>query len=232
MIRGILAVLAALVLAAAAQAADPATAPVNGSFEQGAAGWTLSGPAVAISTSAVHGATDGVQLVELNVADQPGGSISQRVATTPGMPYRLRFDVGAFSRTARGEQRLRVRVESAAGETVSETYAIWPPSGRWTGRVRDALAGFDLPPGCRYSTRTLEFVAAGDTAVLTFEDVSKVTPGVDLLLDHVRFEADARAPLTRWVEERASRAVFVLAPLSLVLALVVLWGAVRARRAR
>src|SRR5690242_19687448 len=84
----------------------------NGNFEAGPDGSTVNGPTVIpgwVTTPRTNTATsqdyDRVggsgdsgtgQFVAFGAADQPGGTLSQTFATTPGQTYSLTFSYGAF----------------------------------------------------------------------------------------------------------------------------------------
>jgi hypothetical protein len=145
---------------------------LNGSFEYGSAGWMFSGPNAwnaSISTNARYGVTDGNQLVHFNWGQhEVGGGISQRIATVPRRRYVLSFDVGAFSLVNLDEQRMRVTVRGAT-QLVSREVVVFAPG-----------------TGGRYRRYQVDFIADSTAATVAFEDISRRTMNIDLLLDNVR----------------------------------------------
>lgn len=145
---------------------------LNGSFEYGTAGWNFSGPNdwnASISTNADYGVTDGRQLVHFNWGQhEAGGGISQRIATIPGRKYVLSFDMGAFSLVNHDEQRIRVTVRGATDLLSHEVVVLAPGTGG------------------RYRRHEASFIADSTAATVVFEDSSRSTMNIDLLLDNVR----------------------------------------------
>jgi Protein of unknown function (DUF642) len=156
----------------------PATL-LNGSFEYGSAAWTFSGPydwSASISTNPRYGVTDGSQLVHFNWGQhEPNGGVSQTIATVPGREYALSFDVGAFSMANRDEQRMRVTVRGTK-DLLSHEVIVYAPG-----------------TGGRYRRQALTFVADSTATTLEFEDTSRKTTNVDLLLDNVSVIESQRA---------------------------------------
>ena len=144
---------------------------LNGSFEYGSAAWTFSGPEAwnaSVSTNPRYGLTDGSQLVHFNWGQhEPEGSVSQTFPTTPGREYRVSFDVGAFSTVNRDEQRMRVTVRGS-GLLASHEAVVRAPG-----------------TGGRYQRQTVVFVADSTETTVMFQDTSRATMNVDLLLDDV-----------------------------------------------
>jgi hypothetical protein len=145
---------------------------LNGSFEYGTAGWDFSGPNdwnASISTNARYGVTDGSQLVHFNWGQhEAGGGISQKIATVPGRKYVLSFDVGAFSLLNHDEQRIHVTVRGDT-ELLSHEIVVFAPG-----------------TGGRYRGHEASFIADSTAATVVFEDSSRSTMNIDLLLDNVR----------------------------------------------
>ncbi len=158
----------------AIRAADPSppTPPgpnllVNGSFENGTAGWSGTGNHV-VQFANPYFATNGTRLVAFNTANSiPNGSLSQAVPTTPGTTYRLTFDAGAFAYNVL-PQSIQLKV-GGTNPLVLETIDI---RGSGTG-------------SCRWSPRDLEFIAEESITTLAFRDVSASSSNADLLLDNV-----------------------------------------------
>jgi hypothetical protein len=152
---------------------------LNGSFEYGSAAWTFSGPYDwngSVSTNARYGVTDGSQLAHFNWGQhEPKGGVSQTIATVPGHEYVLSFDVGAFSPVNRDEQRMRVTIRGTK-EFLSSEVGIYAPG-----------------TGGHYRRQALTFVADSAATTVVFEDVSRTTNAVDLLLDNVRVDDSGAA---------------------------------------
>jgi hypothetical protein len=147
---------------------------LNGSFEYGSAAWTFSGPDDwngSVSTNARYGVTDGSQLAHFNWGQHdPMGSVSQTIATVPGRKYVLSFDVGAFSPVSLDEQRMRVVIRGTK-DLLSHEVGVYAPG-----------------TGGRYRRQALTFVADSAATTVVFEDVSRTTMAIDLLLDNVRVD--------------------------------------------
>ncbi len=142
---------------------------VNGSFESGFDGWSVTGNA-SIQTSPPYVPTAGVKLAAFNAEDAtPGGSISQSVATVPGRIHALLFDVGNLSYNPL-YQKLHVQVMDGANALVSDTIHIPGAGGGSTTWI-----------GGNYG-----FTVASNAVTLTLSDVSDTTVGLDLVLDRVR----------------------------------------------
>jgi hypothetical protein len=88
----------------------------------------------------------------------PNGVLAQTIPTTPGGTYTVAFDMGVNGSVA-GEQRLRVGVEEFS----------LVKSGAVT----------------QWQRKTHTFTATTAATTLMFTDVSRVTDGIDLLLDNV-----------------------------------------------
>ena len=144
---------------------------LNGSFEYGSAAWTFSGPDDwngSVSTNPRYGVTDGSQLAHFNWGQhEPNGGVSQTIATVPGREYVLSFDVGASSQANRDEQRMHVTVRGTTDVLSREV--VVNASGT----------------GGRYRRQVFTFVADSTATTVVFEDASRTTMNVDLLLDNV-----------------------------------------------
>ena len=141
----------------------------NGSFEQGFEGWTVAGAADVVS-GGFWQASHGTKAVAFNGGQRaPNGSVARTFATTKGATYTVTFDVGAISGVNRDEQRLQVTAQGkATAPLVSQVASVKAPGN-----------------GTTYASQRVTFVADGDTATLTFRDVSAVTMNVDLMLDNI-----------------------------------------------
>ncbi|MCP5531676.1 MAG: DUF642 domain-containing protein [Akkermansiaceae bacterium] len=142
---------------------------VNGSFEDGENGWTMTGSRLVFEADAPYEATDEVSLLAFNPGQvTPGGSISQSIATTPGQEYVLEFDLGVLGNVGI-QQRLAVAV-SGGGSLVSQTETVTAnglSSVVWAGK-------------------SYTFTAAASSTTITLSDVSTTGSSVDLLLDNIR----------------------------------------------
>jgi len=146
---------------------------VNGSFESGTAGWSVTGNHV-VQYSSPYFATNGTRLVAFNTANSiPNGTLSQTFPTIPGSTYKLTFDAGAFAYNLL-PQTLQLRI-GGANPLVLETIPI---NGAGGG-------------SCRWLPEDYEFVADESLTTLTFRDVSASTNNADLLLDNVHVSAVA-----------------------------------------
>jgi predicted outer membrane repeat protein len=148
---------------------DQAFCLENGSFESNFDHWTATGN-VSIQSAPPYVPTDGGKLVSFNALNTaPNGSLTQTVPTLPGRIHSLRFDVGNLSYNPL-YQKLHVSVVDAVTTHVADT--IWVPG----------LGGGNTTwIGGNYG-----FTVSGNTVTLSLTDVSDVTDGLDLLLDHVR----------------------------------------------
>jgi hypothetical protein len=153
---------------------------VNGSFEHGppAWGWTATGN-FSLESAPPYTSTHGSNLMAFNAVDSlPNGRIEQEFLTQPGQLYRLEFDVGVLGYNT-DSQSLKARV---VGTFINYKGVPWS---------RDLLTGIvDLAaPGggvVRWERRTMMFVADIGRTRIVFEDASRTTHNIDLLLDNVR----------------------------------------------
>ncbi|MEO7100587.1 MAG: SUMF1/EgtB/PvdO family nonheme iron enzyme [Luteolibacter sp.] len=151
---------------------------VNGGFESGYTGWTVSGNQ-SIAAVAPYVATQGSKLVAFsNGNTAPNGVLSQSFATVPGSSYTVRFDMGILAYN-NSEQRLQVDLNGSS-PLVSQTFSI---SRLGSGVIR-------------WLERSVSFTANSGTTVLTFRDRSTTSVSVDLLLDNVRFDLPVVRTLT------------------------------------
>jgi hypothetical protein len=141
----------------------------NGSFEQEAQGWTVTGNHLVIASTAPYLATDESSLIVLNPGQTaPNAVLSQTIATAPGASYVLAFDMGAVG-TSGLNQRLEAAVTGISSRTLgTETItAIGTQTAVW-------------------STKSFTFTADSTATTITLNDRSATGINVDLLLDHVR----------------------------------------------
>ncbi|RYD24429.1 MAG: DUF642 domain-containing protein [Verrucomicrobiaceae bacterium] len=151
---------------------------VNGSFEAGYTGWTVTGNQ-AIQTASLYTATDGTQLVAFNRGESPpNGVLSQSFATTPGQSYVLAFDMGVLAYN-NSQQKLQVQVTGAT-PLVNQTHT--------TNRLNNQLI--------RWESKNHPFTADSTSTTLTFKDVSTATNALDLTLDNVRIIPQITRTLT------------------------------------
>ena len=149
----------------------PSALLLNGSFEYGAAGWTLNNDNVATTLNTIYAFTDGTQLMHFNFGQRPAnGIVSQSFATIVGNQYRLVFDMGAFSFINQNEQRMRLTLQGGGPVPLLE----------------QNLSVFAPGNGTRYLPQTFNFVADSTMTTVIFQDTSTSTINVDLVLDHVR----------------------------------------------
>ncbi|MGD7653909.1 MAG: DUF642 domain-containing protein [Verrucomicrobiales bacterium] len=153
---------------------DPATLTVittklvNGGFEDGFTGWNHAGN-VRVQNAAP--AAEGSKVAGFNFGNtNPGGSVSQSFATTPGTTYRLTYAVGVLSYNT-SLQTLEVEVVNS-GTLASAVHTI---RGLGWGTTK-------------WENQSLDFTADDSATTVTFRDVSSSTNSIDLLLDNVRLE--------------------------------------------
>ena len=141
---------------------------VNGSFESGFTGWTISGNQI-IKSAAPYAATDGTKLVVFNNGNTtPNAILSQSFATAVGQTYILAFDAGVLSYNT-NSQTMLVTV-TGTNDLLSQTLII---NGLGSGLNR-------------WSSQSFTFLANSTTSTLTFRDLSTTTEVLDLLLDNVQ----------------------------------------------
>jgi Ig-like domain-containing protein/immunoglobulin I-set domain protein/uncharacterized protein DUF642 len=146
---------------------------VNGGFEADYASWTATGNQ-GVYANGTNGLTvkDGSKAVVFNSGQStPNGVLSQTFNVTAGATYTLSFDLGAYSTTNKGTQKVKVTVQGKA-LVLSQT-----PSVSAQGK------------GARWATQTYTFVADSNMVTLTFQDVSGTSTNVDMLLDNVKATA-------------------------------------------
>ncbi len=152
---------------------------VNGSFENGATGWTLTGNGSILPGTPPYAASAGANLVVMNSGQSlPNATVTQSFPTIPGQSYALDFDLGvvAFNFT---EQKISVEI-TGANPLLSQ---IGSEFGNGSGTSV-------------WAQKTYIFIANSTTTTLTFRDQSILTDSIDLLLDNVRVTAIANTPNT------------------------------------
>ena len=141
----------------------------NGSFEQDASSWTITGHCGIVSGAA----SAGTKSVGFNAAQTvPLGTVAQSFATVPGQAYTLTFDYGITSPARLSEQRLEVTV---SGNTV---------------RLSQTVSQSSSSSSIQYVQKSFTFVADRAVSTLTFRDVSTVSDSVDSFLDNVQITPD------------------------------------------
>lgn len=156
------------------------TTLMNGSFEEGTMGWTASGSYVVISAQGNYVPNHLSKLLVLNGANsQPNGSLSQTFPTVPGEAYQLSFDLGNLAINSNNQQ-LQVTLNGST-QLLNQTFTL-------TGNG----AGNSV-----WSTRSYAFIANSNSTTLSFNDISTVTAGIDLLLDNVRITRTPAAGIAR-----------------------------------
>ena len=141
---------------------------VNGSFEAGFTGWSVS-QNVALQGASPYQPTQGTRLAAFNSSNLiPNGSISQTFATTPGQTYTVSFDAGVLAYNT-NQQQLQV---IATGASVLLSRLI---------TLRGSGGGSN-----HWIPQQFHFTANSPSTTLAFQDQSTNTAAIDLLLDHVR----------------------------------------------
>jgi hypothetical protein len=141
---------------------------VNGGFESGYTGWTVTGNQGVTLSVAPYVASGGNWLVAFNGGNlSPGGVLSQSFTTLPGRSYQLSFAsaVLAYNTNAQGLQLNVVGNTNLLSQTITM-------AGNGNGSIQ-------------WIPRSYDFVADSTVTILSFKDVSTVTNSIDLLLDSV-----------------------------------------------
>ena len=160
---------------------------VNGSFEDGHAGWTATGNQTIKPAVTPYRPSDGNKLVAFNSENlQPGGRLMQTFATVAGATYSLSFDTGivAYNFDA---QRLLVTVtggKTLLSQTINAT-------GNGTGSLQ-------------WNAKSYTFVADSALTTLAFKDDSATTVSIDLLLDNVSVTGPRKSEVIVQVAESAT----------------------------
>ncbi|MEO5915483.1 MAG: Ig-like domain-containing protein [Luteolibacter sp.] len=151
---------------------------VNGSFESGFTGWTVTGN-VDIQSALPYAATEGSKLVGFNGVNRtPNAVLSQSFGTIAGTTYTLAFDAGVLSYNT-ASQTMLVTV-TGASSLLNRTITMNGTGG-----------GNNL-----WLPQNFTFVANSATTVLSFRDQSTSTANLDMLLDNVRITAQPAVPNT------------------------------------
>ncbi len=142
---------------------------VNGSFESGETGWTMTGNRVVFDSDGSYVAVDGTKMVVFNAANStPDAVISQTFTTIPGEDYLLEFSVGTFAGNGI-EQKLQVDVTGST-TLVSATESVFGSNS----------------PTTVWTAKSYAFTADSASTTLTFTDISPGSSLVDMVLDNVR----------------------------------------------
>ncbi|MEO5914296.1 MAG: cadherin-like domain-containing protein [Luteolibacter sp.] len=145
---------------------------VNGSFESGETGWTMTGNHIVYPSDANYVAFDGTKMLVLSGGSlTPDAVISQTFGTTPGQSYQLTLNVGVFGNNGI-EQRLGVALTGTA-PLVTQTASVFG-----TGASVST-----------WTPKTYAFTADSATTTLTFTDLTVTSTGADLLVDNVAVAA-------------------------------------------
>ncbi|MEO7098471.1 MAG: Ig-like domain-containing protein, partial [Luteolibacter sp.] len=148
---------------------------LNGSFESGETGWTMTGNYQIYNTAPPYIASDGTKMVILNGGQTPPtGQVSQTFPTVPGQSYVLDFDMGILALNT---------FEQKVGVEITGTVPLLS--------VTDSVFGNGLGDSV-WAAKSHTFIANSTTTNLTLRDLSPTSNGIDLLLDHVRVTAIAK----------------------------------------
>ena len=148
---------------------------VNGGFENDLASWdyySLSN--IKVQSSPPYSPTEGSKLLSFNDQNrQPLAALSQTLPVVPGKRYQVEFDAGNLAYNS-SSQRMQVMVS----EHVNSVF------------FAPLLQAIDLPAPAvlgttRWAHQRFYFTPQSDTVSLVFEDLSKSTLAVDMVLDHV-----------------------------------------------
>ncbi len=174
---------------------------VNGSFENGETGWTMTGNRVVYTSDGTYNAFQGSKMAIFNAGEStPNAVVSQSFATVPGETYNLDFHMGILALNS-SQQTLRIQVSNTTVPfNVTETL---------TGNG----AGNSV-----WTPKSYTFVANATTTTLTFTDISTTTGAVDLMLDNVRVTGAGGAPNTAPVAVTDSYSTSQNTPLVVLLA--------------
>jgi lysophospholipase L1-like esterase len=142
---------------------------VNGSFEDGETGWTITGNRAVVSSAAPYLSTDERKLMVFNAGQVSAGAVmSQVFATTPGQTYKLELDMGVVGASTLS-QRLQVNI-AGSSVLVNQLETI-------TGVGASIV---------QWVPKSYTFTANSASTTLTFGDASTTGTNIDLLLDNVR----------------------------------------------
>jgi hypothetical protein len=169
------------------ESAPPASSDlVNGSFEDGTNGWSITangGGTAACAVLDTQGASDPTHAMALGTGNAAGNAvIAQTVVTTVGAACALLFDYGAFGASGKQQQ---LRVEALDGTTVlaSTVVSAYGP-------------GNYLPGSTTFAERTLAFTAASAATTVRFTDLTTLanSNSCDGMLDAIELLVSAGLP--------------------------------------
>ena len=142
---------------------------VNGSFEDGETGWTVTGNRLVAESSAPYIPSHGSKLMVANAGNTtPNAVISQSFATTVGKTYVLKLEMGVIA-GINVQQRMLVNI-SGTNPLISQLETITSTSG--------TIATW-IP-------KTFTFVADSSATTLALLDQSSSGTNRDLIIDNVR----------------------------------------------
>lgn len=145
---------------------------VNGSFEDGQTGWTMTGNFLVYDSTSPYIASNGTKLVIMNGGQTtPNTVISQIFPTVPGQSYALDFDMGVLA--------LNTSAQTLGVSVIGSTTIL---------SLTDSMNGNGLGNSV-FTAKSHTFTADSALTTLTFSDLSTTTNSIDLLLDNVRITA-------------------------------------------
>ncbi len=143
---------------------------VNGGFEAGENGWTMTGNRVVFDNSAPYIAFAGNRMLIFNAAElSPNAVASQTFATSPGQTYNLNFQLGVLGSV---EQKIAVAINGTAS-LASGTESV-----------------FGNSPNVVWAARSYAFTADSASTTISFTDISPTTFGGDVMIDEVSVSVD------------------------------------------
>ncbi|MGD9418724.1 MAG: Ig-like domain-containing protein [Verrucomicrobiota bacterium JB025] len=158
----------------------PAPTPVefvNGSFEDGLTGWSVTGTPDTVRVSTSSAAQDGSKLAEFNATNLPNdGTLAQSFATTPGTSYSVAFKMGVLAFNYNW-QTLGVAI-TGDGLLANQDFSM---RGQGGGRIN-------------WTSNELTFTANSSSTTLTFTDKSTTSNSLDTLLDSVTVDTLSGTP--------------------------------------
>ncbi|MEQ1891303.1 MAG: CehA/McbA family metallohydrolase, partial [Planctomycetota bacterium] len=156
---------------------------VDGSFESGAAGWTLDGTrVVAVGSAAYHG-TSVLEFDPGTRADKLFGGASATFATTPGQEYRVVYAYQAGF--ARGLASLALTLNGTTPHNVADMQPFFDPG-----------VDRDVPLRSAWLENSIGFFATRSTTTVRLGPLSRWNPAHGwgrVWIDHVRLEPLGRS---------------------------------------
>ncbi len=159
----------------------PSGGLVNGGFENGTSGWTITpsgGGTAACAVLDTQGAIDPTQSMALGTANAAGNAVvAQTLSTTSGTPFTLTFQYGAFGAAGK-QQRLLVEVLNGATPLSSQLVTAYGP-------------GNYLAANTTFQAYSLDFTAGSAATVIRFTDQTTLanSSSCDGMLDAVAVNA-------------------------------------------